>query len=151
LRGNPTSTSKSRLRHISESKFKESMSHLLCLNSCDNYPNKCPHICLHLSVKQRPQRQAVRPLGGVPPEPRSALYAWRGTLQGPSRKKFREFRGWDYRPALAQTSAQISNSNTWPTERLPIPPRSARAPADNTIARPSVAASKPGVGDDASA
>ena len=30
----------------------ELMSHLLCLNSCDNYPNKCPHICLHLLVKQ---------------------------------------------------------------------------------------------------
>ena len=28
------------------------MSHLLYLNSCDNYPNKCPHICLHLLVKQ---------------------------------------------------------------------------------------------------
>ena len=28
------------------------MSHLLHLNSCDNYPNKCPHICLHLLVKQ---------------------------------------------------------------------------------------------------
>ena len=28
------------------------MSHLLCLNSCDNYSNKCPHICLHLLVKQ---------------------------------------------------------------------------------------------------
>jgi len=28
------------------------MSHLLCLNSRDNYPNKCPHICLHLTVKQ---------------------------------------------------------------------------------------------------
>ena len=27
------------------------MSHLLHLNSCDNYPNKCPHICLHLIVK----------------------------------------------------------------------------------------------------
>ena len=33
------------------------MSHLLHLNSCDNYPNKCPHICLHLLVKQHPNRQ----------------------------------------------------------------------------------------------
>ena len=30
------------------------MSHLLYLNSRDNYPNKCPHICLHLIVKQHP-------------------------------------------------------------------------------------------------
>ena len=28
------------------------MSHLLYLNSRDDYPNKCPHICLHLLVKQ---------------------------------------------------------------------------------------------------
>ena len=33
------------------------MSHLLYLNSCDNYPNKCPHICLHLIVKQHPNRK----------------------------------------------------------------------------------------------
>ena len=33
------------------------MSHLLYLNSCDNYPNKCPHICLHLLVKQHPDRR----------------------------------------------------------------------------------------------
>jgi len=33
-------------------KLQELMSHLLYLNSCDNYPNKCPHICLHLIVKQ---------------------------------------------------------------------------------------------------
>ena len=37
-----------RLRHNSKIKnYYELMSHLLCLNSCDNYPNKCPHICLH--------------------------------------------------------------------------------------------------------
>ena len=27
---------------------------LVVSDSCDNYPNKCPHICLHLLVKQHP-------------------------------------------------------------------------------------------------
>ena len=27
------------------------MSHLLYLNSCDNYPNKCPHNCFRLIFK----------------------------------------------------------------------------------------------------
>ena len=41
------------LRYNSKIKnYYELMSHLLYLNSCDNYPNKCPHICLHLIVKQ---------------------------------------------------------------------------------------------------
>ena len=44
-----------RLRYNSKIKnYYELMSHLLYLNSCDNYPNKCPHICLHLLVKQHP-------------------------------------------------------------------------------------------------
>ena len=43
------------LRYNSKIKnYYELMSHLLYLNSCDNYPNKCPHICLHLLVKQHP-------------------------------------------------------------------------------------------------
>ncbi len=46
------------LRYNSKIKnYYELMSHLLYLNSCDNYPNKCPHICLHLLVKQHPNRQ----------------------------------------------------------------------------------------------
>ena len=51
---NPTSPSKSKAQTQFEIKNynNELMSHLLCLNSCDNYPNKCPHICLHLLVKQ---------------------------------------------------------------------------------------------------
>ena len=54
---NPTSPSKSKAQTQFEIKNynNELMSHLLCLNSCDNYPNKCPHICLHLLVKQHPQ------------------------------------------------------------------------------------------------
>ena len=59
---NPTSTSKSKAQTQFEIKNynNELMSHLLCLNSCDNYPNKCPHICLHLLVKQRPIPQGHR-------------------------------------------------------------------------------------------
>ena len=41
------------------------MVHLLYLNSRDDYPNKCPHICLHLLVKQHllplGRRYPVRP------------------------------------------------------------------------------------------
>ena len=42
------------------------MSHLLCLNSRDNYPNKCPHICLHLIVKQQPHRRGVESRSRLP-------------------------------------------------------------------------------------
>jgi hypothetical protein len=51
----PTSPSKSKAQiQFENQKLHELMSHLLYLNSCDNYPNKCPHICLHLIVKQHP-------------------------------------------------------------------------------------------------
>ena len=36
------------------------MSHLLYLNSCDNYPNKCPHNCFRLIFKLPSQRQVAR-------------------------------------------------------------------------------------------
>ena len=35
------------------------MSHLLYLNSCDNYPNKCPHNCFRLIFKLLLRRQAA--------------------------------------------------------------------------------------------
>jgi len=41
------------------------MSHLLYLNSRDNYPNKCPHICLHLTVKQHPTARGGGSLLGL--------------------------------------------------------------------------------------
>ncbi len=65
---NPTSTSKSKAQTQFRNQIfiNELMSHLLCLNSRDNYPNKCPHICLHLTVKQHlTARGRVRP-GGIP-------------------------------------------------------------------------------------
>ena len=42
------------------------MSHLLCLNSCNNYPNKCPHICLHLVVKYLLTARGRIRSGGLP-------------------------------------------------------------------------------------
>ena len=50
------------------------MSHLLYLNSCDNYPNKCPHICLHLLVKQHPTPQGAQITREDLPQPGSVLY-----------------------------------------------------------------------------
>jgi hypothetical protein len=60
-KGHPTSSAKSKAQiQFENQKLHELMSHLLYLNSCDNYPNKCPHICLHLIVKQHPDRQGSR-------------------------------------------------------------------------------------------
>ena len=59
-----------RLRYNSKIKnYNELMSHLLYLNSRDDYPNKCPHICLHLLVKQHllPPRAQIT-AGATPTE-----------------------------------------------------------------------------------
>jgi hypothetical protein len=50
------------------------MSHLLYLNSRDNYPNKCPHICLHLLVKQRLVPLRAQTTGEDLPHPGGVLY-----------------------------------------------------------------------------
>jgi len=64
------------------------MSHLLCLNSRDNYPNKCPHICLHLTVKQLPTARGRDRCNGITPKCGRVLYRspplWQGlNLQPP--------------------------------------------------------------------
>jgi len=67
------------------------MSHLLCLNSRDNYPNKCPHICLHLTVKQHPAARGRVLAGVVTPDRGGALYGSDLPLQGLLQKYFRLF------------------------------------------------------------
>ena len=89
---NPTATSKSKaqIQTRNQSSKNESMSHLLYLNSSDNYPNKCPHNCLHLLVKQLLCRPDIKN-GQVGPDRGSALYASTLPLQGLWGKYFGPF------------------------------------------------------------
>ena len=57
------------------------MSHLLYLNSCDNYPNKCPHNCFRLIFKLLLRRQAADILQAFKPG-RAPLYSSQACLQG---------------------------------------------------------------------
>jgi hypothetical protein len=110
---NPTSTPKSKAQTQFEIKnYNELMSHLLCLNSCDNYPNKCPHICLHLTVKQHPTARGRVLVRGVTPDRGGALYGSDLPLQGLLHKYFRLF------PAGIQV-AQLTTRNA--LERGPSP------------------------------
>jgi hypothetical protein len=95
------------------------MSHLLYLNSRDNYPNKCPHICLHLTVKQHPTARGRVSLQGIALT-EEAHYTDRtspckGFYRNISRSLECALRPLNYRPELALRAAILYDKNGFPT------------------------------------